>query len=206
MGIIVISRGSYSQGKEVAEKVAARLNYRIISREDLLSSASKEFHIPEVKLLHAIEDAPSFWDKVTYFKDRYILYIETTLLNLVKADNVIYHGFAGHYFLRDIPYILKVRVNADMDIRARFVMQRDKVTKEEAIKTIEKLDNIRKKWSERFYGRNIQDMDLYDVILNITKTTHLDDIVELLCLIASSDPFKTTPGTLRAIDEHINQI
>jgi hypothetical protein len=58
MAIITISRGSYSHGKEIAEKVAKKLNYDIISREVLIE-ASRQFNVPEVKLLHAIKDAPS---------------------------------------------------------------------------------------------------------------------------------------------------
>ena len=202
MGIIAVSRGSYSQGKEVAERVAARLNYKIISREDLISSASKEFNIPEVKLLHAIKDAPSFWDRITYFKDRYILYIETAFLNLVMQDNVVYHGFAGHFFLRNIPHVLKVRINAAMDIRAKFVMQRDKLDREEAIKTIKKLDEARKKWSERFYGINTFDPDLYDMVLKVAQM-NADEISSIICNAISLEAFIPTPETFKMIEERI---
>jgi hypothetical protein len=58
MAIITISRGSYSKGKQIAEKVAKALGYECISREVLLE-ASKEFNIPEVKRVRAIHDAPS---------------------------------------------------------------------------------------------------------------------------------------------------
>ena len=44
MTIITISRGSYSAGKEVAEKVAKRLEYECISREVLLEAS------PEISL------------------------------------------------------------------------------------------------------------------------------------------------------------
>jgi hypothetical protein len=47
MAIITISRGSYYRGREVAEKLAAKLGYDCISREILLA-ASKEFNIPEI--------------------------------------------------------------------------------------------------------------------------------------------------------------
>ena len=49
MSIITISRGSYSRGVEIAEKIAKRLGYECISREVLLE-ASKEFNIPEEKV------------------------------------------------------------------------------------------------------------------------------------------------------------
>ena len=36
MGVITISRGSYSKGKAIAEKLAKKLEYDCISREILL--------------------------------------------------------------------------------------------------------------------------------------------------------------------------
>ncbi|MEJ2224653.1 MAG: cytidylate kinase family protein, partial [Syntrophobacterales bacterium] len=75
MAIITISRGSYSRGKEVAEKVAARLGYECISR-DVLLEASEQFHIPEIKLVRAIHDAPSILERFTHGKERYVSYIK----------------------------------------------------------------------------------------------------------------------------------
>jgi hypothetical protein len=39
MGVITISRGSYSKGKEIAEKLAQKLEYDCISREILLQAS-----------------------------------------------------------------------------------------------------------------------------------------------------------------------
>ncbi len=200
MGIITVSRGSYSYGKEVAEKVAERLGYEIISREQLIEASSKEFNVPEVKLLQAIKDAPSFLDKLTYGKERYIAYIESALLSMLKKGNVVYHGFAGHFFVRDIPHILKIRVIADMEKRIEFVMRRDKVSREKAIEIIKTLDEIRSKWSRHLYGIDSRDMSLYDLMLNIKQLT-VEDSVEIVCQYMSFDSFKTTPEVLKILEE-----
>ena len=55
MSIITVSRGSYSQGSTIATGLAARLGYGCIGREVLIE-ASKEFNIPEIKLVRAIEN------------------------------------------------------------------------------------------------------------------------------------------------------
>jgi len=60
MGVITISRGSYSMGKETAEKLAQHLGYECISREILLE-ASAHFNILELKLDRAIHNAPSIF-------------------------------------------------------------------------------------------------------------------------------------------------
>jgi hypothetical protein len=57
MPIITISRGSYSRGKEVAEKLCVKLGFPCVSREIILK-ASEHFNTPEIKLIRAIHDAP----------------------------------------------------------------------------------------------------------------------------------------------------
>src|SRR4030067_3303618 len=101
MPIVTISRGSYSKGKEVAEKVAQRLGYDCISR-DILVEASEHFNIPEIKLVRALHDAPSVLERFTYGKERYLAYIESAFLERVQMDNVVYHGLAGHFFLKGV--------------------------------------------------------------------------------------------------------
>jgi hypothetical protein len=65
MAVITISRGSYSRGKEIAEKIAAKLDYDCISR-DLLLEVSKEHNIPEIKLVNAIHDAPGILARLNH--------------------------------------------------------------------------------------------------------------------------------------------
>ena len=60
MSIVTISRGSYSRGKEVAEKLARALNYECISREIILE-ASEHFNIPELKLVGRSTTPRPFW-------------------------------------------------------------------------------------------------------------------------------------------------
>jgi hypothetical protein len=101
MSIVTISRGSYSRGKEVAEKLARALNYECISREIILE-ASDQFNIPELKLVRAIHDAPTILDRFTSGKERFVAFFRAALLSHLQRDNVVFHGLAGHFFLQRI--------------------------------------------------------------------------------------------------------
>ena len=114
MGVITISRGSYSKGKEIAEKLAQHLGYECISREILLET-SDHFNIHELKLTRAIHDAPSIFDRFKHGKEKYIIFLREAFLEHIRKDNVIYHGLAGHFFCQGIPSILKVRINANLE-------------------------------------------------------------------------------------------
>ena len=109
MGIITISRGSFSRGVEIAEKLAKKLGYECISREILLE-ASNEFNVPEAKLQQAIQDAPSIFDHIKDGKKKYVAFIRQAFLEHIQNDDLVYHGYAGHFFAKEIPNILKVRI------------------------------------------------------------------------------------------------
>ena len=190
MPIITISRGSSSMGKAVAEKTAARLGYRLISREVLLD-ASTRFNVPEIKLEKAIHDAPGILERYRHNKQSYVAYVRSALMERVVDDNVVYHGLAGHLLLKGIPHVLKVRINADMQRRITIVMERDKIPAEAARQRILEDDQQRRKWTHSLYGEDPWDSSLYDLTICIDKLT-VDDAVEFICRAAQSDGFQAT--------------
>jgi cytidylate kinase len=187
MAVITISRGSYSKGKEVAEGVAARLGFECISR-DILLEASDRFNIPEIMLLHAIQDAPSILDRFTHGKVAYITYIQSALLEHVKRGNVVYHGLAGHILLKGMARVLKVRIIADPALRVAVVMERERVDEKEARRMISKIDQDRRKWTRRLYGVDPWDPSLYDLVVCIDKV-EVEGAIRLISEAASQEAF-----------------
>ncbi|MFC1883425.1 AAA family ATPase [Thermodesulfobacteriota bacterium] len=199
MPIITISRGSYSKGKEVAEKVAGKLGYDCISR-DIVLEASKEFHVPEIKLIRAIHDSPSILESFSFGKERYVAYIQSALLQHFRKDNTVYHGLAGHFFVKGISHVLKVRIIADMEDRIMLEMEREGITRAEAVHVLKKDDEERRKWSQALYGIDTWDPALYDLVIHIHKIT-VDDAVDIICHTAGLEDFQTTPQSKKAMDD-----
>ena len=199
MAVITISRGSYSRGKEIAEKVAAKLGYQCISR-DLLLEVSKEYNIPEIKLVNAIHDAPGILKRLNRKNEKYIAFIKSALLTHFTEDNVVYHGLAGHFFVKDVPHALKVRVLADMEDRVRLEMERKGIDADEARRNLERDDKERQKWSQALYGIDATDPILYDLVVHIKQIT-VDDAVEMICDLVSKEQFKTTPESQRLLED-----
>jgi len=199
MAIITISRGSYSHGKEIAETVAHRLGYGCVSREVLLE-ASKEFNIPELKLFHALHDSPSLWDNLFSRKEKYIAYIQAAVLKNLKNDNVVYHGFAGHFFVQDIAHVLKVRIIATLAERVNVFMKATGSSHDQAVKYIEKIDEQRRKWSQQLYHIETTDPSLYDLVINIGQLT-IEDAVEIICHKVGLKRFRTTAESRRKMED-----
>lgn len=199
MGVITISRGSYSKGKEIAEKLAENLKYECFSR-DVLLEASAYFNIPELKLVRAIYNAPSFLEHFGHRKEKYIIYIREAFLAHIKKDNIVYHGLAGHFFIKDIPNILKVRIVANIEDRVREEMKRENISEKEAHRLLVKDDEERRKWSMNLYGIDTNDPSLYDVVLHI-DSLKVDDAVEILTDISKRPCFQITDEIRRMIND-----
>ncbi|MFH2005832.1 MAG: cytidylate kinase-like family protein [bacterium] len=199
MTIVSISRGSNSRGTEVAIKVARRLGYRCLAREALLR-ASGLFNIPEDELLQAVEQPPSVLERLLDGKARYIATIRATLLNQFRTDDVVYHGFAGQFFIKDISHALKVRILAELPDRVATVVQRIGVSEPDARQMLVKLDKARRQWGLYLYGIDPEDPSLYDLVLHVGKMG-TDGAAEIICNLARHDPFATTPESRAALDE-----
>lgn len=199
MPIITISRRSYSRGKEIAEKLSERLSYECVSREIVLETCA-EFNIPEIKLIRMLHDAPTVLERFQHGKERYLSYYRYALLKHLKKDNVVYHGLAGHYFLRDIAHVLKVRIIANMDDRVQEEMKRAKSSRQDALYLLKKDDEERRKWGLQVYGTDTWDSRLYDLVLHIDTIT-IDDAVEILHDVAQKPSFQASTESKNELEE-----
>ena len=199
MSIVVLSKGSYTMGTEVAERVAERLGYRCLAREVLLE-ASTEFNVPEAKLVHAVRDSLSMVDRILHSRQRYIAYIRCALLQELCHDEVVYHGFAGNFLVNGVDHVLKARIEAELSARVALGMARDNVSSREARARIERIDQERHRWSEQLYGIDFRDPSLFDLTLHLGRlSTH--DAVDLICRAVDRKQFQTTPDSQQALED-----
>jgi hypothetical protein len=199
MSIITISRGSYSRGKEVAEKLAQALNYECISREIILEACG-QFNIPELKLIRAIHDAPTILDRFSSGKERFLAFFRAALLKHVQADNVVFHGLAGHFFLQKISHVLKVRISADLEDRVREEMKRENISADEARMILVTDDDQRRKWGLQIYGIDTWNPLLYDIVLHIGNM-QVDHAVSIILHALTQPCFQTTAESQHRLDD-----
>ena len=200
MSIIMISRGSYTRGEAVAREVARRLGQRCISREVLLEASSR-FDVPEARLVHAVDGAVSFLDRLTDGRRRYVAYIRSALLEELARDEVVYHGFAGHFFVEGVDHVLKVRIEADLEQRVEIVIERDGLPADRARELIERNDRERSRWSRLLYGNDARDPVLYNMVLRVGRGLSVEDAASLVCDAARLPQFGTTPASQQRLDD-----
>jgi cytidylate kinase len=199
VAIITISRGSYSRGKEVSERVAQMLDYECVARKVLLE-ASEEFNIPELILVRGLHDAPSLLQRFNRTKQRYISYIRTAFLEHVQKDNVVYHGLAGRVFLPGISHVLKVRIIADLEDRIHEEMRREQLSYGKARDLLLEDDEERRKWSQSLYGTDNRDPANFDLCVHIRKLS-VEDAAHIIAQTAQLPVFQTTRESQQNLDD-----
>ena len=199
MAIITISRGSFSGGKNLAERLAARLDYRCLPRVELVEAA-RRYGISEGRLSRAMSEAPGILERLSSEKADYLACIRATLISEVRDNNVVYHGLAGHFLLEGVPQVLRIRVIANRELRIQAAMDRGAMTREDAIQIINTMDSKRTKWTKFLYHVDWYDPSLYDLVLNLD---HLDltDACDIVEYTLGLEKYKAGPGSRRVMDD-----
>jgi len=197
MPIITISRGTFSGGKEFAEALAQKLDYRCLSREELSEEAIK-YNVPVGKLQTAIVKPPRVYERMGPQREFYLSTITSILCKYALEGNLVYHGHTGHMLLPGIPHIFRIRVLGDMEYRIDKVMSRLKLSREKAVDYIANVDSDRDKWVRFLYGINWHDPSQYDLVVNLDHLG-IANATTALCTMAELPDFKMTPASERAL-------
>jgi len=190
MAIVSISRGSNSRGAEVAEKAARLLGYRCLARESIVEAAGL-YNLSSEELVQAIEHPPSILERTLDSKARYLTTIRAALLHQFSTDDVVYHGFEGHYFVRDIEHALNIRILADLSDRVAALMEREQIPESVAHQQLLKMDQARRRWGLYLYGADPEDPSLYDLVLHVGKMG-TDGAAEVIFNLAHPGEFQST--------------
>ncbi len=170
MAIITITRGLHSGGETVAENVAKAIGARSISSE-VLVEAAKTYKVPEDKMLQVFEKTPSFWERMTESRRIHLAYIQATLADWAKDDNLVYHGNAGQELLREVPHSLKVRLLYPVEHRIQRIMDQFNYNRDQAAKFVDQIDDDRTKRMRYFYNEDWRDPSRYDLFIRMERIT-----------------------------------
>jgi cytidylate kinase len=199
MAIITIFRGTRRGGTHLAESLAEQLGYRLLSREELITSAAQEYGAPEELVESALQQRPGFLEGRGLKRLHYIHCVQAVLARVVRSDDVVYHGQAGHLLLKGIAHHLRLKVVADMEYRIREVLQGESLTREEAIYRIDEADRLRAAWMEWLHGVGTDDPVAYDLTINLERIS-IPHACAIVAQMVESD-FRTTPTSQRVVDD-----
>jgi len=208
MSVIAISRGSLSATKKLAEGVKSRLGYRIISREEVIDSAMRygieETGLGETDIMES--HPPGYWHERSDERMHYLTCFKTALLDFAVQGSIIYHGNLAHILLNEVPFVLRVRINAPLENRIKLLMEKEGLSKEVAIEKVKEMDYKRRLWTQFLYDAEIIDPIFFDLVLNLERIT-INDAIEMVVSEVAKESFQPTTESLKVLkDLHLASV
>jgi len=179
MAIIAINQQLGSRGDELGQLVAAALGYRYWGRREMVSAASRAYHVAPDQFLIIDERQPHFWERPKVDADRLRAFLRATLFKEIAQDRMVFASSSGTQFLPANGFALRVRALAAFPVRVRNIVEIEKLTVAAAEKRVRDHDREVKARALSLYNFDIDDPHVYDLVLN-TSVLPLATIVETL--------------------------
>ena len=205
MSVIAISRGSLTVAEKLSKALGERLGSRVISREEVIDAAER-YGIDKTGISReniAGEFPPGFWERYSDARHHYLTCFKAALLDFAVKEPIIYHGNLAHVLLNDVPFVLRVRVNAPKENRVKMLMEERGYTKERAAAEVREMDRRRRRWVQFLYDAEFTDPISFDMVLNMSRMT-VDDAVDLIANQIKKAPFQRTEESVKKLfDQHL---
>jgi len=196
MSIVAMSETVGSGGTEIGRALAAALGWEFANRE-IITKAAESFGEGVGELKHATEEKPTLWDRFRQSQQRYVTYVEATVLEMAARDNVVLVGRASTVILRDVRHALRVRVIASEYVRAQRIEQQG-LTAEAALETVRHSDHDLAARVRFLYHLDWEAPLLYDAVLN-TERLSVPRAVASLREMLADERFASTDDLRQAL-------
>lgn len=199
MPIITISRGAFSGGQALAERVASVLGYRCVGRE-IFQQAGQRYGVPEAKFTEVLETMPHWWERWRENIRLFRIVLQAVMCEVAQGGNVVYHGHGGQELLTGIRHVLKVHLTAPMSHRLAQVRAREGLSEAAALQFIEQVDKARTRRVQTLFGMDWRDPSRYDLVLNIAQMS-LDTAAHLVVEAARREEYQATASSEQAFQD-----
>lgn len=162
--VVTISREYGSGGRYVGELLAKKLGIPFYDKNIITLSAKESGLTTEyVKKNEQTLEGPQTTDD--------LLYIATTkvIKNLYKKGSCVIVGRCGNYILKDKKDVLKIYLYSSLDDKINRVTKYYNIDKNEAVRTINKVNKERKRHYKYYTNTILDDYNNYDLIFDVSK-------------------------------------
>ncbi|MDO8629980.1 MAG: cytidylate kinase-like family protein [Phycisphaerales bacterium] len=176
---ICISREVGAGGHEIALAVGDRLGWPVFSKELLhLMAGDDAFRKP---IYAALDERDMGWLESmlqplmnsNFVRDDYFRKLSETVLAIVRKGTAVFVGRAVDMIL-PVDAGLRVRVIAPREMRVQWFAAREKISKEQAEREIERREEERKAFIRRHFGVDVGDPKRYDLVINLGRLAHAE--------------------------------
>lgn len=175
--IITIGRQFGSGGKAVADELGRRLGIPVYDNELITKAAQESGFSAELFVqsdekkrffsLTSIFSSSFSGDSDNYMSDKNLFNIQCSAIrNIAEQGSAIIVGRCSDYVLRDMECTLDVFLTSSQDVRAARIMEREGISKEDALELIERKDKGREEYYNYYTFGNWGVASTYDLCLD----------------------------------------
>jgi cytidylate kinase len=179
MAILTISREFGSGGREIGKRVAARLGYRYADKELLFQDLEKGGPRWGRAARELDEVCPTVWERYDWQYRGYVALVESLILTYAAEDKVVIIGRGGSFLLAGVPFCLRARLVAPLEVRIQRIMEKERLGRVAAERLITQVDGERACFIKANYGAEWNEDRFYDMTLNTSTLTYeqVEDIL-----------------------------
>ena len=203
MPVIAMTREMGSGGREVAQRVADRLNLTLVLHHMVEHGIAEHLHVQEGAVHHLLEGGATLLERLRTGNKRLAHYTAEEVLELANQGNVLIRGWGACVILRGVPHVVRVRVCAPMEVREQAVLERSDIKyRGEARREIERNDAAHKITLQSAYGIDGEDSMLYDLVLS-TERNSIETCAKLICGLVESPEFRETEASRAILNDKV---
>jgi hypothetical protein len=130
----------------------------------------------------------------------YRVILQAAMCEMVQGGKIVYHGHGGQEILPGIQHVLKVRLLAPLAYRVARVREQRQMDQTSAYLYIARIDDIRARRVQEFFGVDWQDPRRYDLVLNLGQIS-LEEAARRVAEWAKRPEFQPTPASEQALQD-----
>ncbi len=190
--IITIGRELGSGGLAIAKKLSENLGFKLYDKE-LLTEAARDSGLDvdvfkerdEKQTFCFMQKAMSliFASNTNYLCNENIFKIQSeTIMKLAQKESCIFVGRCADYILRENSKLFSVFFWAEVEDRAKNIMEKLNISEQEALKLIEKTDENRSAYYNFYTNKTWGKATSYDLCIN-TSTLGVEKTADVVLKI-----------------------
>ncbi len=199
MPVIFISRGTMSGVYRLVDCLQEHnKDLRFASHESLTKNVNRYGELA-TRVLEQLDGVIAGYDQFSRLRWPYLVLMRHALLEEVLEDNLVYHGYSGHFLLPTLQHFVRIRIDAPVEHRVTLTMERLRCDEKEARDYITKADEERVHWARFMFGRDLRDPKYYDLHLNLGHMS-INAVCGILEQVMKEREFKLLPETRAEVE------
>ena len=170
MAVVTMSRQYGTGGIFIAHKLAEKLNYSFLGRDELVEVCNQRGLNLDLEKIEG--RAPTILERTFGVRrDSLRDVLSETMYEAADKGDVVVGGWGGQVLLKDRADALHLRIVGSVEARTRHFMKSSGVTRTAAEETIKRSDRDQGLFSQYFFHIDFADSTLYHGTLNIEQTS-----------------------------------